>query len=277
MGADALPGGVLPRAAGRQIFGADAPGYHAARLGYSPALIDRVFAYAGIDDPRVVEIGPGTGLATRLLLDRGARELVAVEPDDALAAFLARSISDPGLRVLHSGFIEAPLQPARFDLAVAACSFHWIDPQSGLARLRDIVRPGGTVALWWHSYRNPRHDPFFAALAASLRGTTLPPSEGSAGHLYLDEARQRALLAAHGFDCIEFELYRVDRSLTAMEMQALYGSFSFVRLLPDDRRRRIIDHIGELVETRFAGCAPNVVLTPLYLAKTPERSLSRSS
>lgn len=37
-----MRGGVLPRAAGRQLFGADASGYHAARLGYSPALIDRV-------------------------------------------------------------------------------------------------------------------------------------------------------------------------------------------------------------------------------------------
>lgn len=272
-----MPGGVLPRAAGRQIFGADAPGYHAARLGYSPALIDRVFAYAGIDDPRVIEIGPGTGLATRLLLDRGARELVAVEPDAALAAFLSRSIADPRLTVLHSGFVEAPLHPACFDVAAAACSFHWIDPQPGLARLRGIVRPGGTVALWWHSYRNPRHDPFFAALAESLHGTALPPSEGGAGHLYLDEARQRSLLVAHGFDGVEFELYRTDRLLTAIEMQALYGSFSFVRLLPDDRRHRMIDHIGDLVETRFAGRAPNVVLTPLYLAKCPERSAGQPS
>lgn len=265
-----MSGGVLPRAAGRQIFGADAPGYHAARLGYSRALIDRVFAYLGSDDPRVVEIGPGTGLATRLLLDRGARELVAVEPDDALAALLSRSIADPRLTIVHSGFVEAPLQPARFDLAAAACSFRWIDPQPGLARLRDIVRPGGTVALWWHSYRNPGHDPFFAALAESLRGTALPPSEGGAGYLYLDAPRQRALLIAHGFERVEFELYRTDRLLTAIEMQALYASFSFVRLLPDDRRRRMIDHIGDLVETRFAGQAPNVVLTPLYLAKRPE-------
>ncbi|HEX7694395.1 MAG TPA: methyltransferase domain-containing protein [Sphingomonas sp.] len=260
---------VLPRSAGEDIFGIDAWGYHQARLGYPDALIDHVFGYVGIGTPEVVEIGPGTGLATGLLLDAGARTLTAIEPDRKLGALLRRNIADPRLTLVQSGFLDAPLAPAAFDLAAAACSFHWVDPDRGYAKARDVIRPGGAVALWWHSYRNPRHDAFFAALAGSLRNIALPPSEGSAGYLYLDEARQRDLLLSHGFADVDHQLYRSERTLTAHEMRALYASFSFVRILAADARERLLDRIANLVETQFAGRAPNVVLTPLYLARRP--------
>ncbi len=264
-----MAGRVLPRAAGGDVFGTDAAAYHHARLGYSAALIDRVLHYAGTAHPAVVEIGPGTGLATRRLLDRPVKSLAAIEPDGAMAAMLRQEIADPRLQVIESGFLDAPLPPAAADLAAAACSFHWVDPDRGYARLRTIVRPGGTVALWWHSYRNADRDPFFAALEGSLRGIKLPPSEGPDGYVYLDEARQRDVLRSHGFGDVEFELARTERSLDADGMRALYASFSFVRLLPDDARQRLLDRIADLVETRFSGRAPNIVLTPLYLARCP--------
>lgn len=91
----------LPLAVGRAIFGNDAAGYQAARLGYPPEL------YAAIADRgngavrSILEIGPGTGLATRDLLARLAPDrLLAVEADPALAAHLADTVPDPSGPIL---------------------------------------------------------------------------------------------------------------------------------------------------------------------------------
>ncbi|WP_294044599.1 hypothetical protein [Sphingomonas sp.] len=115
--------------------------------------------------------------------------------------------------------------------------------------------------------RNPHRDPFFDALAESLHGLALPPSEGAGGHRYLDRERQCAELADGGFDAVQAEVFTTERMLDAAAMRGLYASFSFVRLLPDADRHRLLDRIGDLVERRFGGAAPNVVLTPLYLGR----------
>ena len=64
--------------------------------------LSRIVEAAEIE-PRdvVVEVGPGTGLLTRLLCDRAAR-VIAVEMDDGLAARLGSDIGDPAkLEVVH--------------------------------------------------------------------------------------------------------------------------------------------------------------------------------
>lgn len=268
-----LPCKTLDRSIGRSTFGADPQGYNSGRLGYPEELFERVLKHAPCATPRTLEIGPGTGLATVDLLDRGVGELIAIEPDRALADCLRAAIADPRLQIIEGGFGDVPLPLDRFDLAVAACSFHWVEQGRGFAQLRRVLRSGGSLALWWHSYRNPMIDPFFDALLPLLQGLRLPPSEGEGGHLYLDRARQHAILEDQGFSCVDSLLYRSDRILDAGAMRALYASFSFVRILPLSRRLRLLDRIADLVDTRFDGSAPNVVLTPLYLARwCPDRA-----
>lgn len=259
----------LARTVGRGTFGSDAIGYHAARVGYSDELIDRVYSYCGAAGPRVLEIGPGTGLATEPLLARGAGSLLAIEPDAGMAQFLADRLRDPRLTVKNDGFIEADAGPPH-DLVFSACAFHWIDPQPGLAKVRTVLKPGGAVALVWHSYRNPSCDPFFAALAPHLSHIALPPSEGENGYVYLDQAGTFDLLAGAGLVDLEQVVFRTERLLDAEQMQSLYGSFSFVRVLPKQQRERLLALIGDIVADQFGGSAPSVVLSPLYLARNPQ-------
>jgi hypothetical protein len=155
-----------------------------------------------------------------------------------------------------------------YDVGAAASCIHWVDPLHAHARARSLLRPGGTWAIWWNVYRSHNiGDAFADALIPHLAGLTMPPSENAERHYSLDEEAHRAALAAAGFGEIEFHLWRRERSLSPAEMRNLYATFSFVRTLPADRRTTILDLIESLVETEFGGRAPNVLLTPLYLAR----------
>lgn len=260
--------GRIARDLGRSIFGLDPAGYHAARLDYPEALYAQLFGRADQEPIRsVVEIGAGTGHATAKLLAPSVERLVAVEPDPALAEYLRGRFADRAVDVVASDFVSAPIQ-GRFDLAVAASSFHWLDPDTALARIRDLLKPGGTVALWWNAYRQPGiGDPFADAIMPLLEGLDLPPSESMRGHYSLDADLHVARLQGAGFDHVEHQLYRRERTLSAADARALYASYSFVRALPEERREALLTAITDLVDREFGGAAPNVVLTALYLGR----------
>jgi SAM-dependent methyltransferase len=260
----------LPREIGGRVFGADVAGYRAARIGYPDALYDAIRARCGGPPRSALEIGPGTGLATAdILAQLAPGKLTAVEPDTALARHLVATIDDARLKVVARGFVEAPLS-GNFDLACSAAAFHWLDPDRALARLRILLAPGATLALWWNVYRQVGVGDSFADIVTPLlENIDLPPSEGASGHYSLDIDHHRNAVTAAGFTRFEPHLFRRERTLDTAQVRALYASYSYVRTLPAGRAVRLLDAIADLAETRFRGAVPNVVLTPLYLANAP--------
>lgn len=68
-------------------FGAIAEAYERFRPGYPAELLDSVMTYAGRPVRTALEIGAGTGKATRLFAEHGVT-VTATEPDAAVLAEL---------------------------------------------------------------------------------------------------------------------------------------------------------------------------------------------
>src|SRR6059058_4291683 len=114
----------LPRA-WRVGFDEVAELYDKVRPGYPDELFDELAA-ALPPSPVVVEVGPGTGQATRGLVARGA-SVTAVELGPHLAAVLARNL--PTVEVVIGPFENVDLAPGSLDAVVAASSYHWVPPE----------------------------------------------------------------------------------------------------------------------------------------------------
>src|SRR5215510_178184 len=98
----------------RRLFGGD-PG----RPDYPSRVYDILTARCGLrSGVATLEIGPGSGLATRRLLALGANPLVAVEPDERLATYLSEQLQAAGLSIdlRVEAFEEAALEGSSFDL-----------------------------------------------------------------------------------------------------------------------------------------------------------------
>jgi SAM-dependent methyltransferase len=259
----------LARTTGARVFGADAAGYAAGRIGYPAELYEAIARRSG-NVESILEIGPGTGLATRALLDRFApRRLLAVEADTGMAAHLRAGLDNAAVTIVTGNFLTAPIEES-FDLAACAAAFHWLEPEPAFARLRILIRAGGTLALWWHSYRQAGiGDPFADAVMPLLKNVTLPPSEAEGGHYSLDAELHGAAITHAGFRDCEPALFRRERTLNLTELRALYASYSYIRVLEPDRRAALLDAIVDLGRRNFGGIVPNVVLSALYLATAP--------
>lgn len=91
----------------------------------------------------VLEIGPGYGATTRVLLDRVPR-LTAVEVDEASAARLRVEFGD---RIVHGDGTALPFGDDRFSAVVCFTMLHHVPSRALQDRLfaeaRRVLRPGG--------------------------------------------------------------------------------------------------------------------------------------
>ena len=259
----------VARSVGRSIFGADASGYHTGRLDYPPEIFERIFTRRPDDGAAILEIGAGTGIATQGLLASNAERLVAVEPDPVLAAYLRGSIVDERLEIVEADFVAAPVE-GPFDLVASASSYHWLDPDAGPARIRQLLRRGGTLAVWWNAYRQRNiGDAFADALIPLLEGVALPPSEAKGTHYSLDIEERYGDFRRAGFVDTEHFIVRRERTMTTEQVLALYKSYSFIRALDDATRDEVLGHVQRIADDQFGGVVPNVVFTALYLSSNP--------
>ena len=223
-----------------------------------------------VPDTAVLEIGPGTGQATRRLLELGAAPLVGIEPSPQLAAHLRDAF---GERVdVRETTIEDAFVPAgSFGLAAAASSFHWVDEGVGLGRIFGALRPGGWVALWWTLFGDDEPDAFIDATSPLLEELEPSPTQGESGrprHARDVEARTGALARA-GFVDVAHELIAWEASWDTGGIRALYGSFSPILRLDGGRREQILDAIALIAERDFGGRVSRRLTTALYTARRP--------
>jgi len=258
----------LYRMLGRQVFGRDPAAYHAARPTYPDWVFDFLRERCGLEPDAVVfEIGAGTGTATRQLLKLGANPLVAVEPDERLAAFLRETIPNKALSVVVAPFEEIVLQEASFDLGLSATAFHWLNEDFALTKVAKLLRPGGWWAMLWNIFGDSnRPDPFHEATKSFL-GKPLSPSAGNCGVPFaLDaEARLAALERAGAFDSVEHRTSTWPLVLDPDQTVALYATYSNVNIHPD--REDVLNQLHRIARDEFQGCVTRNMITSLYVAR----------
>ena len=130
-------------------FGAIAADYQAARPTYPQSLFDAIEELSGrpLKGARVLDVGAGTGIATRLLRDRGA-DVVAVEPTPGMAAqFRATS---PEIPLVRGDGHALPFADGSADVVTYAQAFHWTTPDHSVPEAARVLRRGGALALFWN-------------------------------------------------------------------------------------------------------------------------------
>ncbi|RZT20049.1 methyltransferase family protein [Kribbella sp. VKM Ac-2569] len=121
-------------------FGSVAEAYERFRPGYPVELLELVTAYAGGPIRTALEIGAGTGKATRLFA-QGGIAVTATEPDAAMLAELRKHLP-ANVTTVQAAFEDLPLDSS-YDLVYSAAALHWTNPEGRWARMAALVRPGG--------------------------------------------------------------------------------------------------------------------------------------
>jgi ubiquinone/menaquinone biosynthesis C-methylase UbiE len=236
-------------------FAKVADAYEAYRLGYTGLVWDHLARRCGlVEGADVVDLGCGTGLSSRPLIERGAN-VVGIEPD---AEMLARAESTLGDRArFQLGRAEAlPLPDASADLVVSAQAAHWFEePEAGDEILR-VLRPGGSVAYVW-KYPTPETPYTYLVdeIATRLTGRSL-----LAGAMYgIGTVSQLLRPGLEGYSRVTFEqpiAYTVERYLghvsSRERVRQLLGPQMDALLAELEERISTLEPSGAFIEQNLA-------------------------
>lgn len=264
---------TIDRREGRRLFGANPAAYDLARPGHAERVYEILVERCDLGPgTAVIEVGPGTGQATRKLVELGASPLVAIEPNAELARYLAGSIG-VGVDIRVTALEDTDLPAESFDLAAAASSFHWIDEAAGLSALFGALRPGGWVALWWTGFGDPaRPDPFRDATAQLLSEMPSSPVGSHRGGRTPSEGgseRWLTALATAGFEDESHERFPWTKTFDASGIREIFSTFSPFLYVDEQKRTELLDALERIALTEFGNRVEKPIVTALYTARKP--------
>lgn len=255
----------------RRSFNAVAAIYLVHRPQYPAAAFDLLTARVPAPAD-LLEVGPGPGLATLPLAERGYR-ITAVELGAQLAAEARRNLAGHrAVRIVTADFEHwQPPKLHAFDLLLAASSWHWIDPALGYERAWLALREGGWLALMANHPRpgriGTRARRFWAATDAIYRrhAPELVRRRGWNPSRLPDQGIE--IRRSGRFAPPERHLIEWRRTFAPGDYLALLNTYSDHRILPARRRGRLFAAIQRLADEEFGGQVPRFYRTVVYLAQ----------
>jgi SAM-dependent methyltransferase len=226
----------------RGAFGAVAGEYDRLRSGPSPEALDWLLP-AGATD--ALEVGAGTGILTRLLVER-IGHVTAVEPDGRMRAVLSTTTAGADVR---AGIAEElPMESSSCDVVIAASAWHWVDEARAVPEVARVLRPGGGLALVWSG--PDRSVDWMRSLWAG--GIVFNPEERDAVD-HRRRSRHLVNLEAGGpspFREPETSLFRWTKPMTREDLVALCATYSVVITMDDDTRERHLRAMREFLDNQ---------------------------
>lgn len=223
-----------------EAFGDDAVRYDRTRPSYPDKLVADLVADA---PKRVLDVGCGTGIASRLFVAPG-RAVLGVEPDPRMAA-VARG---HGVEVEEARFEDWDPRGRRFDLLVSAQAWHWIEPAAGASKAAQVLEGGARLGVFWnHTVHAAEVRAIFRAVYGMHAPRLLEGGSVVLGTMRPDTAVDpdaQALRATGSFTSVERRTYRWARRYSIESWLDELPTHSDHRFLPPAVRAALFDDLA---------------------------------
>lgn len=239
--------------------------YDEVRPSYPAELFDELFGLLP-PEPHIVEVGPGTGKATRDLLARGA-SVRAIEIGPGMAARLRTNLPTQRLEVIVGDFEKIEIEPGA-DAIFSATAYHWISPAAQTDRPAAILRPGGLVAIVdLIQVDSPDDLGFFASVQPIYDryglGHIGPPAPTRDT---VDPAIRAVFDSDSRFGPVAVRRWDWNQTYTASAYLKLMLSYSATQMMDETRRLGLLREMEAFIWTEFGGRVTRPLVVTLTTA-----------
>lgn len=227
-------------------FGAVAMAYERFRPGYPEELFDVVATYTSKPVQTALEIGAGTGKATRLFAEHGV-EVTATEPDAAMLAELRKAVP-ASVKTVQAAFED--LRPGEtYGLVYAAAALHWTRAEGRWPRAAALLEPSGVFASFGGPVQLADQAVEAAvreARAPFLDSDDIPSPDGAAA----DEQMQwpgSELQRSELFSDVRQHIVERRLTMSAHDYVGYLSTVSAYLQLPETERQQVYDAIEQIL------------------------------
>lgn len=152
----------------KERFSTRVENYAAHRPGYPKEVVELARRFGNLTTgSRVADVGSGTGIFSRLLLDADF-QVFAIEPNRAMREVAEKTLGGrAGFTSINAAAEATTLEDASVELVTAAQAFHWFDVEACRREWLRILKPPGNVMLVWNN-RLTDGSPFLRGYEALL-------------------------------------------------------------------------------------------------------------
>jgi SAM-dependent methyltransferase len=228
--------------------------YNEIRPRYPHALFEKLIEVTGLQpNSKLLEIGPGTGQATRPLAKNGF-EITAIELGAALAEVARYELQAyKNVQIITGAFEDITLPASSFELVFAATAFHWLDPAVRFVKIHDLLKNGAHLAIiHTHHTSDKKGDAFFNASQAiydKYDFTDRDKKTVFSKHKDLEPAELDESL----FRLKYFGSFPVVITYTAEQFVKLLNTYSNHLAAPQPVQQAFYKDIAALINDRFQG------------------------
>lgn len=215
--------------------------YDVGRPGYPPGVYDALGPLEGLV---VLDVGAGTGIATRELLARDPATVVAVDLGRVLLDRAA--VRTPSLLAVQADGVVLPVRDGVIDLVCFAQSWHWLDEVTRVGEAHRVLTPQGRWAAWWSHARADGEDWFdtyWSAIERSCGGTHRGQRDTDWG---------ATVVGWGGFELDTFEPVPWLREITVDLWMTDQLSHSYVAALSPRDRDRLTRTLRGILDEQFS-------------------------
>jgi SAM-dependent methyltransferase len=126
--------------------------YAKFRPAYPNEFIEYLYSAVGVNkDSVIADIGSGTGILTKQLLEKGSK-IFAVEPNDDMRTVAEADLSRfENFASINGAAENTALEDNSIDFVIVAQAFHWFDRAKFKVECNRILKTKGRVILVWNS------------------------------------------------------------------------------------------------------------------------------
>jgi len=207
-------------------FSSTVPFYVEGRLDYPKRLIENVARWIGFGaGERVLDLGCGPGFLAVSFAELGYAA-TGIDPNRAMLAAATELAAQCHVACdfREGSSYDLSSELGRFKLVTMGRSFHWMDRPATLARLDDLIEPGGAIALFGDHHPSCRENRWIDGLE-QVRQDFEGREEFSKLQKSGDVERHEVVLLDSAFSCLE--VLGVTRRLTLSLEKAVTRALSF--------------------------------------------------
>lgn len=178
--------------------------YEAARPGYPVELKKRIEEFSGIrPGAQLLEVGAGTGQATGLFLG-GGYSLDLLEVSDEQVGFLQEKYGAYSGIAVKKGYFEKYEADKKYDLIYSATAFHWVKSEIGYPKAWEMLKEGGTLAVFWHMSSVTKHEGGVFDGLNEIRRKYLPDAGDGFDETGVEQVRRKRIHQIQSGGCFGF-------------------------------------------------------------------------